>query len=140
MRDSDNINSNLETVFEKYAALHLQQSSEMNKRVDRLVENMGQLADKMGSLAAVVAKSEERHNSHSERSERIEKVQSLQGRDFKEYKQNNDNRIVTIEKQVLLLDIEDKKFNARWAAIDKWKLTILTTISIAAIAGYMGLK
>jgi len=133
-------NAALETVFEKYAALHLQQSSEMSKRMDQLASNMLSMGEKLGLFMEVMAKSEERHNSHSEKSDRIEKVQIEQGKDFKEYKQNNDNRVVNIEKQVLLLDMSDKTWKDRWKAVDKRNAAILTTVVTALVLMYMGLK
>ena len=133
-------NDGLETVFEKYAALHLQQSSEMNKRIDLLVDNMGSMAEKMGGLIEVVAKSEERHNSHSEKSDRIEKVQIEQGKEFKKYRNHNDDRVMAVEKQVLLLDVNDKRVENRFSVADKRNATIITALIIAAILAFLGLK
>ncbi len=130
----------LDQVFEKYAALQLQQSAETNKRIDLLVGVTGSMAEKLGSLAEIIAKSEERHSAHSEKSGRIEKVQILQGKEFKEYKQNNDDRVMQIEKQVLLLDVGDEISKDRWKAVDKFRASVLTAIIISAILIYLGLK
>jgi len=140
MSDESSKSIELERVFEKYAALHLQQSAAMNKRVDALVDNMASMAEKMGLFMEVMAKSEEKHNSQSEKSDRIEKNQIDQGKDLKAYKQDNDNRVVVIEKQILLLDISDKTSKGRWAAVDKWKATVLASITIGFVLVYMGLK
>lgn len=133
-------NVRLDQVFEKYAALQLQQSSETNKRIDLLVGVTGSMAEKLGSLAEIIAKSEERHSAHSEKSDRIEKVQIAQGKEFKEYRQKNDDRIMTVEKQVLLLDVGDGITKDRWKAIDKFRASILAAIVLSAILIFLGLK
>lgn len=130
----------LDQVLEKYAALSLQQNAATNQKVDTLVENVSSMADKMGSLAEIIAKQEERHLSHSENNGRLEKVQIEQGREFKRYKAVNDDRMMNVEKQVLLLDVSDKRAESRFTATDKRNAAIITAVLIALIVGLLGLR
>jgi len=104
MSGDDKGTKGLERVFSKYADLLSEQNANVNKRIDHLASATSDMAKEMGNLIGIIGKSEERHNSHTESLSRIEKNQVSLGKDLKHYKQNNDDRVMDIEKQVLLLD------------------------------------
>lgn len=132
MSNENKENQSLETVFEKYAELQLQQSKETNKRID-------QLSDKMGTLVEIVAKSEERHNSHNEKLDTLNENQRNLGKDFSKYKNNNDERVMNVEKQLLLLDQDSssnkKKLQDKEESSKSIRDKVLGSVITAAILG-----
>ena len=118
----------LERVFTRYADLVSEQNTNINNRIDDLVSETRKMAQEMGKLIGIIGKSEERHNSHIENIERIEKNQVTQGKDLKHYKEKNDDRIMVVEKQVLLLD-KDTKINAKpWNNIKTVVVAVVGTL------------
>lgn len=127
-------------VFETYAELHLKKDSETNQRMDYLAKTMKEMGDKLSTFIGIMAISEERHTNHAEKSSRIEKNQTKQIEDFKEYKEKIDDRMMLVEKQILLLDTHRETFKRRWDAVDKRNATIVVALISTAIVTYFGLK
>lgn len=109
-----------------------EQTASTNKRIDKL-------SDKMGELVEVMVRSEERHNTHSEKNERLEKNQIELGKEFKDYRKNNDDRIVDIEKQVLLLENDDKSNKENSKDRKQLRNTIIGGVAVVMILSILGI-
>jgi len=128
----------LERVFTKYADLVSEQNANINNRIDDLASETGNIAKEMGNLIGIIGKSEERHNSHTQALDRIEKNQKEQGKDLKVYKQSNDDRVMEVEKQILLLD-KETKINAKpWNNIKTIVVAVVGTL-ISGIILYISI-
>lgn len=107
-------------------------------------QKMDNLTNKVGYLAEVIARSEERHEKTADDIQRIEvNTQSL-GKDFKIYKQSNDERVVDIEKQVLLHGESIKHITTtqekNQAKKDKIFYSVAVIVIGAIILHFIGLK
>ena len=82
-----------------------------------LIKSVEETNKGLNELTTIIAGSEQRHIAHMEKSERLEESIIEQGKESKKYRKSNDDRVMDIEKQVLLLDssvskddeIRDKK-------------------------------
>lgn len=107
-------------------------------------KKMDDLTNKVGYLAEVIARSEQRHEKTTDDIQRIEvNTQSL-GKDFKIYKQANDDRTVQNEKQILLHGesirrITDQQEKTQ-AKKDKIFYSVAVVVIGAIILHFIGLK
>lgn len=133
MSEENNNSGRLERVFEKYANLQTEQAN-------RTDEQISKLTDKVSELVTITAKAEQRHITFNESMKRIEQNQIDHGKDLKLYKQHNDDRVMEIEKTVLLLDKGVEGAQKPWQRIDAIKTSIITALLIAATLAYLGFK
>jgi len=108
-----------------------------NKRIDKLDNHMVAMVDKMGTLIEAQIRTEERDARNTETLTRLEDNQIKLGKEQKNYMKNNDDRSAVMEKQILLLEIDDKAEKDAKATADKNKDNrkngIIIGLSILAI-------
>lgn len=92
----------LTAVCEEFVNLSSSQMSQINQGMAELASEQKETSKKLGNLAEVIAKSEERHKKSSDDIQRIEINTKDLGKDFKSYAKNNDERVVELEKQSIL--------------------------------------
>lgn len=83
-------------------------AQQTNGRIDSLDRHMVSLVDKMGNLIEVQIRSEERETRNSETLTRLEKNLAIQDKTQKDYMRDNDSKVIGIEKQLMLLEADDK--------------------------------
>lgn len=112
-------------------------ANQTNNRIDSVDTHLAAVVEKIGVLIEAQIRSEERDGRNTETLIRLEKNQIEQGKRQGKYESNNDVRVTDLEKQVMLLEIEDKmeekiKSKAQ-ARKDKITSGIITGLSIVAI-------
>jgi len=137
--DSSKKEMNAETVSKEDLTAS---ADHTNKRIDKLDNHMVAMVDKMGTLIEAQIRTEERDTRNTETLTRLEDNQIKSGREQKNYMKNNDDRSAVMEKQILLLEIDDKAEKAAKETEEKnkniRKNTIIAALTIAFILA--GLK
>ncbi len=109
-------------------------------QLDKLVDSQANMNEKIASLTTVLGKSEERNSSTRDSVSRIGNSQAKSDKESNIYKKNNDDRVMALEKQVLLLDNSNNTTKARFNKFDKIGLSVITTVISLIIVVYLGLK
>jgi hypothetical protein len=92
--------------FSVITASLLKTTESTNKRIDRVCTAQEGLNNNISGLVKILAVSEERQNQHAEKTDRLEQDQKDSLLEFKEYKINNDEKVIDLEKQVMLLEAD----------------------------------
>lgn len=116
----------LETVLEKFTETIVKRDE---KRDDRLTTEVANLAKEMSKLVSIVAVSEQKHEQA--RLDRDKTDETLK---------DHGKRLYAVEAQTLLLKSAKKTTDKRWDRIDTIKASLFTSVLLAAILIYFGLK
>ncbi len=123
--------------FSAFAEVLMEQNRNQNIRLGKLADEMTELTNNVNAFIEKMGRAEERHIADTERMERIEKNQLEHGQEMKGYIHNNDERVTTIEKQILVLDIDSTNKAKKWMSIEKVVISVLSVVIAAGIVGYL---
>lgn len=122
------------------------QNKELSGEIKKIASNQEKLADQMTELVKINVQAQAWHEKHNEAKERFEQNQAEQGKKLDSYIKNNDERVITIEKQLILLDVDsksnknelDEKKKSRQSMRDKVFSSVITAAVLGGLAVIWG--
>lgn len=140
MKSQDAEKNEFLRVLEKFIE-HTDRRDERNderndKRMTQLSEVVADTNVKMGALAEVVAASEERHIANQTGMERLGELTAKTDAKL----DKTIDRVVNVEKQVLLLDSSEKRVTKRFDRVNGVFWAVITAVIIGVVLIYLGLK